>query len=137
MTESDDNAAPEVADAPVVLLPSYSGHPPRSHNPHVYQLLDAAPESNPVSSLVVHSHVAPVEDTREVELVDLPDGSVVTPGAEPVGDAEPADAVDYEAFTKDDLVAECKDRELPSTGNKPELADRLRADDAAKAESGA
>lgn len=135
MTEPDDNAAPEVTDAPVTPpLPSYSGHPPRSHNPHVYQLLDAAPESNPVSSLVVHSHVAPVEDTREV---DQPEGSVVMPGAEPVGDAEPADAVDYEAFTKDDLVAECKDRELPSTGNKPELADRLRADDAAKAESGA
>jgi SAP domain len=108
----DETVEPEVTEAPETpALPSYSGHPPRSHNPHVYQILDAGkPESVTVTQR------------------DIPADEV--PAAESTPDADP---VDYEAFTKDDLVAECKERELPVTGNKPDLADRLRADDAAKA----
>lgn len=37
----------------------------------------------------------------------------------------------YESWTKDDLVAELDKRGLPKSGNKPELIERLEADDAA------
>jgi len=38
----------------------------------------------------------------------------------------------YEAWSKDDLVAELEARGLPKSGNKPELIDRLEQDDLAK-----
>ena len=41
----------------------------------------------------------------------------------------------YEALSKDDLVAELEARELPKSGNKPDLIERLEADDAEKAEA--
>lgn len=86
-------------------------HPPFAHNPHVYGGVDPdGPESVTVTQRDIPADEAPAAES--------------TPTAEPV---------DYEAFSKDDLVAECKERELPVTGNKPDLADRLRADDAAKA----
>lgn len=36
----------------------------------------------------------------------------------------------YAAWSKDELVAELERRGLPKTGNKPELVERLEADDA-------
>ncbi|HSE47499.1 MAG TPA: SAP domain-containing protein [Gemmatimonadales bacterium] len=37
----------------------------------------------------------------------------------------------YESWTKDELQAELEKRDLPKTGNKPELIERLEEDDAA------
>jgi hypothetical protein len=37
----------------------------------------------------------------------------------------------YEAWTKEDLQDELAKRDLPKTGNKPELIERLEQDDAA------
>lgn len=40
---------------------------------------------------------------------------------------------DYDGYTLDELREEAKERDLPVSGNKPELVDRLEADDAAAA----
>lgn len=103
-------------------------HPPFAHNPHVYEFVD--PDGNPGTGMVVHSQAAgPVEGDA--------DTGAVTPAGEALPDADESpedDAVDYEAFTKDDLVAECKARGLTTSGNKPDLVKRLQDDDAAKTE---
>lgn len=117
-------------------------HPPFAHNPHVYNGVD--PDGNETTGLVVHSVTAPVEDSEPAELVgeqgpelvDLPEGQVVA-----VQDDDADTDVDgdgqttgYELFTKDDLIAECKTRGLPVTGNKPDLVARLQESDKAAAD---
>ncbi|MGW4525181.1 SAP domain-containing protein [Amycolatopsis sp. NPDC004378] len=61
-------------------------------------------------------------------------------GEEPGGDE--TEAVDYNAFTVDELRAELADRDLPVSGNKAELVERLAQNDqdrakAAETEQGA
>jgi hypothetical protein len=65
----------------VAPLPSYSGHPPRDHNPHVYQILDPAPESVTVTQ-------------RDIPVAD--DEPVGAPDSEPVdqSDADNAEQAD-------------------------------------------
>ena len=46
------------------------------------------------------------------------------------GGEEPSDS-GYESWTKDELQDELEKRDLPKTGNKPELIERLEEDDAA------
>jgi hypothetical protein len=59
---------------------------------------------------------------------------------QPVDDDAPVDVdgdgqyTGYEVFTKADLIAECENRGLPVTGNKPDLVARLQEADKATAE---
>ncbi|MEA5366097.1 SAP domain-containing protein [Amycolatopsis sp., V23-08] len=62
---------------------------------------------------------------------DGQDDGVTTEDEHAAQDAE-ARAL-YEALTVEDLKADLKERELPTTGNKPELVDRLLEDDARQA----
>lgn len=123
-TVTDDavDAAPETP-----ALPSYSGHPPRGHNPHVYQILDAGkPES-----VTVTQRDIPAEPVSDEQPVDEAPADESAPDTDVDGDGQVSG---YEVFTKDDLVAECKERKLPTTGNKPDLVARLQEAD--KAASG-
>lgn len=52
-----------------------------------------------------------------------------SPAEEAVDGEEAAEAVDYNAFTVEELRAELADRDLPVSGNKPELVKRLAEDD--------
>lgn len=47
---------------------------------------------------------------------------------------ESAEVVDYNAFTVEELRAELAGRDLPVSGNKPELVKRLADDDEARAD---
>lgn len=123
-------------------------HPPFNHNPHVYGMVDPAKrvvaeqgvsdEGNPTDSLVVHSDVArPADEEAAEPVTDEP--TTGEPTDETPGNGEQSDedsapgntAEDYEVFSKADLVAECEQRGLPVSGNKPDLVKRLLEHDAA------
>lgn len=129
MTEPNGDtvdAAPEVEQAPA--LPSYSGHPPRSHNPHVYQILDPA-----TTSVTVTQRDIPGADEESAD--EVADGKAESTPDEADTDVNGDGKTEgYEVFTKDELVAECKARGLPVTGNKPDLVARLQAADDAPAQ---
>lgn len=136
---------------------SYEGHPPFSHNPHVYEGVD--PDGNQTEGLVVHSTIAAAEQASGVwpgengpEMVIVPDGpSPIEPGAGTAvtpADSDDADTdVDgdgqvtgYEVFTKADLIAHIeglnKDRaegeQISTAGNKPDLVKRIQDAEAAQ-----
>jgi hypothetical protein len=70
------------------------------------------------------------------------DGVVFERGDDGTGEVVPEDAetgqgqefTDYAALTNDDLRDLLSERGLPTSGNKPDLVERLEADDAARAE---
>jgi len=111
-------------------MQDFGGHPPFAHNPHVYDGVD--PAGNPATAMVVHSGAiveAPVvEDAPPIE----PDEDAST---DVDGDGQ---ITGYELFTKADLVTECENRGLPTSGNKPDLVARLQEADkpAAPVENG-
>jgi hypothetical protein len=128
-----------------------SAHPPFAHNPHVYNGID--PAGNPTQGLVVHSAIAVGEQGPELrtlpydaQVVSVEDFQAAQAAAEEAeGDGQPdgnantdvdgdGQTTGYELFTKDDLVAECKTRGLPVTGNKPDLVARLQEADKAAAD---
>lgn len=82
---------------------------------------------DPTSSLLVTGPVT--------ELTD--DAAVGDPTEETPADEAPVDVdgdgqiTGYELFTKTDLVAECENRGLPVSGNKPDLVARLQEADKA------
>jgi len=59
------------------------------------------------------------------------------PVEEAVDGEEAAEAVDYNDFTVEELRAELADRDLPVSGNKPELVKRLAEDDTKPASTSA
>lgn len=82
---------------------------------------------DPTSSLLVTN---PANNTAAE-----PPAEGTEPAPEPVGDDDAVDVdgdgqiTGYELFTKADLVAECENRGLPVTGNKPDLVARLQEAD--------
>ena len=64
-------------------------------------------------------------DAAPGELGHIPDG----------GEAAAVEGLGYDVWTKDELAGELGDRGLAKSGNKPELIERLEADDAAKTEA--
>lgn len=82
------------------------------------------PTSEPSSS---QSDQPPAPTTEPPSSPDLTESSSA-PSTDGGTTADP-----YEDWLKEDLAAELADRELPVSGNKPELIERLREDDAAAA----
>lgn len=62
--------------------------------------------------------------TTESHFSQDPEESSSAPSTDGAGAGDP-----YDSWTKDDLVAELADRDLPVSGNKPDLIARLREDD--------
>lgn len=89
-------------------MQDFGGHPPFAHNPHVYGGVD--PD-------------AVVRDAAADEVADE-DARVDVDG-----DGE---ITGYEVFTKADLITECEQRGLSTSGNKPDLVRRLVEHDAAQ-----
>lgn len=62
-----------------------------------------------------------------------PDATEETDGTAETQETDETEAVDYNAFTVDELRAELGERKLATSGNKPELVERLAENDRAKA----
>lgn len=119
-----------------------SSHPPFAHNPHVYGGVDPAKRVRVEQSVAdegdapaAHSDVArPVDEEAAEPTMDEHTETGDGQSDEDANiDVDGDGKVDgYEMFTKADLVAECEQRGLSTTGNKPDLVRRLRDADSAK-----
>ena len=86
----------------------------------------AAGPSNLDAELEQPGHVEP--EVAEGEAVEDNEAHALVSD----GDGETTEVVDYNDFTVEDLRAELKERGLPTSGNKPELVERLAENDGEK-----
>ncbi len=99
-------------------------------------LVSPSAERNPYTATQYNSGALPPE-SQPAETVVLNEGETDdSDESEAPAEDEIADYDDEEAWSFSDLKAEAKDRELPTNGNRAALIERLRADDAVRAEEG-
>lgn len=115
-------------------------HPPIEHNPHVWADILVGSRAVPGESAVVDGDAGPVvEGEHGPELTDLPDGTPVETNQSdedaPVDVNGDGQLDTYEQATKAELVAQCEQRGLPTSGTKAELVRRLQDHDAEATES--
>lgn len=78
----------------------------------------------------VYGETEEAEANEEHGFIPITDNDTPTPVTGENLDVEGED--EYDAWSKDDLITELQERELPHSGNKAELIARLREDDAAE-----
>jgi hypothetical protein len=108
-----------------MLRARQEGRSPRHFVPNPVGTFGAAVPPSEVRDAATHQPMGPVKQPSQSDV----DGLAEDDPTAPVRESDP-DVGSYDEWSKGDLVDEAKVRELPSSGNKEELAARLREDDA-------